>query len=103
MMENRPTKFRFLELFHENKTMWSYDAVKQLQSEYKMEDNYGRDSLNYDLIELAAAGFLKSVDGSIDEEGSFRKGALLTKYNITALGENQFEELCKNIRHKEDR
>lgn len=101
-MEGRPIKFRMLEVLHENKTMWSYDVVRMLQPEYEMEDDYGRDSLNYDLIELAAAGFIKSVDLSVDEDGSFRKGALLSKYTITSLGEAQFEELCGNIRAKKE-
>ena len=53
-----------------------------------MKSGYGRDSINFDIIELAAGGLLKEVDVTQDD-ASYKAGALLHKYRITEFGKNQ--------------
>ncbi|MCL2509826.1 MAG: hypothetical protein FWF07_01955 [Methanomassiliicoccaceae archaeon] len=95
MMEGCPLKFRLIELFGERGTLWNYEIVKQVQIEYGMENDYGRDVLNYDLIEIMASGFIAVTDMKEDDEGIFKKGALLTQYEITSLGRLECEEIMK--------
>lgn len=97
-MEGCPLKFRLLELFDEAGTLWNYDVVKQTQKEYGMEDDYGRDVLNYNLIEVLASGFIAVVDMKEDEEGDYKKGALLTQYEITSIGRSQYETIKKGVK-----
>lgn len=95
MVGKRPIKFRMLQLFLDGKEHWSSDVVKQLQTEYGMNSGYGRDSINFDLIELATGGMLKEVEVKPDSDGSYKKGALLHKYVITAYGKTRATETCK--------
>ena len=78
--------------------MWSNDLVIQLQEEYGMKSNYGRDCLNFDLIEMEASGMIVEIDALIDEEGKFRVGTLLHKYRITTLGRELNTDLQGKIR-----
>jgi hypothetical protein len=94
MAKNRPIKFRILEIYSDGKDHWNSDVVKQLQTEYGMKSNYGRDSINFDIIELAAGGMLKEIDVSQDIEGKYKHGALLHKYVITAYGKTKANESC---------
>lgn len=94
MAGNRPIKFRMLEIFLDEKEHWNCDVVEQLQAEYGMLSGYGRDSINFDLIELAAGGMLEEVEVKSDSEGSYKKGALLHKYAITAYGKTRGKETC---------
>lgn len=94
MAGNRPIKFRMLEIFLDGKEHWNSDVVKQLQVEYGMNSGYGRDSINFDLIELAAGGMLKEVNAKLDSGGSYKKGAVLHKYVITAYGKTRANETC---------
>jgi hypothetical protein len=99
-MEGRPIKFRLLELFSE-KGSWNYEIVKQLQAEYDMKTSYGRDSINWDIIELAAGGMLTELEIKIDEDGSlYAKNALLTKYTISSLGKDVLADLTVNLSHR---
>ena len=93
MMEGRPIKFRMLELFDENGAMWNNEVVDKLAEEYDMTDRYGRDCINFDLIEMEASGFIKAVDMVDDAEGRFREGYFLTRYQMTSLGRSQYDEL----------
>lgn len=98
MMEGRPIKFRLLEIVENAGEIWNYEAVRKIQSEYPPmgSDNFFRDLINYDMTELQTSGFLVCVDNEIDTEGTFRKGALLSKYKMTQLGINQLRSLEKN-------
>lgn len=96
-MKNRPIKFRMFELINEKGSVWNYEIVKQLQSEYDMNTDYGRDCLNFDLIEMHAAGFLEEEEIVLDTEGKFRKGRLLSRYKLTELGKGQLQNLIENI------
>jgi hypothetical protein len=94
MAKNRPIKFRILEIYSDNEGHWNGDVVKQIQSEYGMKSNYGRDSINFDIIELAAGGMLKETDVKQDDEGTYKSGALLHKYVITAFGKVRAGDSC---------
>lgn len=84
----RPIKFRILELYSDGEEHWNSEVVKIIQSEYGMNTGYGRDSINFDIIELAAGGLLKEV-GVTQDDASYKAGALLHKYRITEFGKNQ--------------
>lgn len=90
----RPIKFRLLELFSDEKEHWNYEIVKQVQKEYNMNNDYGRDSINFDIIELVSGGMLKSLESKVDEEGMFKKGFLLHKYVITDFGKVRASDAC---------
>ncbi|MDW5563872.1 MAG: hypothetical protein SA339_11645 [Methanomassiliicoccus sp.] len=90
---NRPIKFRILEICSDGKTHWNSDIVKTIQSEYEAKSAYARDSINFDIIELAAGGMLKEVDVKQDD-GTYKKGALLHKYVITDFGILRAKESC---------
>jgi len=94
MARNRPIKFRILEIYSDDKEHWNGDVVKQLQSEYGMKSGYGRDSINFDIIELAAGGMLKEIDVKQDVDGTYKAGSLLHKYVITAYGKTKANESC---------
>jgi hypothetical protein len=98
MMEGRPIKFRVLEVLCNADEIWSNDIVTQLQDEYQMNNNYGRDCLNFDLIEMEASGMIREIDAMIDEDGVFRKGALLHKYRITQLGRDLNADLQTKVK-----
>lgn len=93
MMEGRPIKFRILELLDRNGPMWNHDIGAVVSAEYGMADRYGRDCINYDLIEMEAAGFIRAVEMVDDTEEKFRKGYFLTQYRMTSLGKSQFDYL----------
>ncbi|AKB19404.1 MULTISPECIES: hypothetical protein [unclassified Methanosarcina] len=94
MGTNRPIKFRILELFLDGEEHWNYEIVSKIQEEYNMKRNYGRDSINFDIIELASGGMLKDVEQKVDEEGIYKKGFLLHKYVITDFGKVRGSDAC---------
>ena len=93
-MGNRPIKFRILELFLDGEEHWNYEIVSKIQAEYNMNSNYGRDSINFDIIELASGGMLKDVEQKVDEEGIYKKDFLLHKYVITDFGKVRGSDAC---------
>ena len=68
-MGNRTLKFRILELFLDEKEHWNYEIVSKVQEEYDMKGDYHRDSINFDIIELASGGMLKDTEQKVEEEG----------------------------------
>ncbi len=93
-MGNRPIKFRILELFLDEKEHWNYEIVSKIQDEYNMQGNYNRDSINFDIIELASGGMLKDVEQKVDDEGAYKEGYLLHKYVITDFGKVRGSDAC---------
>lgn len=91
---NRPIKFRILELLLDGNERWNYEIVSQVQKEYNMQGNYNRDSINFDIIELASGGMLKDLDQKVDDEGIYKKGFLLHKYVITDFGRVRGSDAC---------
>jgi len=91
---NRPIKFRILEILLDGKEHWNYEIVSKIQEEYGMNSAYGRDSINFDIIELASGGMLKDVEQKIDEEGIYKKEFLLHKYVITDFGRSRGSDAC---------
>jgi hypothetical protein len=91
---NRPIKFRILELFLDGEEHWNYEIVSKIQKEYNMKGNYSRDSINFDIIELASGGMLKDVEQKVDDEGIYKKGFLLHKYVITDFGRVRGSDAC---------
>ena len=96
MMEGCPMKFRILELLNTGE-MWTDEIVHELQDEYGMGSEHGRDMINYDLVELVSAGMVHEGESKVDEEGSYKKGHLLTQYSITKLGESMLMELSAKV------
>ena len=94
MSGNRPIKFRILELFLDGEEHWNYEIVSKIQNEYDMNNDYGRDSINFDIIELASGGMLKDLEQRIDEEGIYKKDFLLHKYVITDFGRVRGADAC---------
>jgi hypothetical protein len=94
MGKNRPIKFRILELFLDGQEHWNYEIVSRIQGEYNMQGSYGRDSINFDIIELASGGMLKDLEQRVDEEGVYKKGFLLHKYVITDFGRVRGSDAC---------
>jgi len=90
----RPIKFRILELFLDEKEHWNYEIVSKVQKEYNMQGNFQRDSINFDIIELASGGMLKDVEQKVDEDGTHKKGFLLHKYVITDFGKTRSSDAC---------
>ena len=89
MAKLRPLKFRLLELFSDDKAHWDNEIVIQLQKEYGMNSDFGRDSINFDIIELASGCLLEAVETKVDEDGIYKKGFLLHKYIITDFGKTR--------------
>lgn len=94
MSGNRPIKFRILELSLDGKEHWNYEIVSKIQKEYNMDSAYGRDSINFDIIELASGGMLKDVEQKVDEDGVYKKGFLLHRYVITDFGKTRGSDAC---------
>ncbi|WP_342303784.1 hypothetical protein [Methanolobus sp. ZRKC5] len=94
MATNRPIKFRILELCHNGDGKWNYEIVQQIQKEYNLKGNFQRDSINFDIIELASGGMLKDVEVKVDEDGIYKKGFLLHKYVITDFGKVRSADAC---------
>jgi hypothetical protein len=92
MAGTRPIKFRILELCNGGK--WNYEIVGQIQKEYGLKGNFQRDSINFDIIELASGGMLKDVEVKVDEEGIYKKGFLLHKYELTDFGKVRAADAC---------
>jgi len=92
--KNRPIKFRILELFLNGKESWNYEIVSKIQEEYGMKSNFQRDSINFDIIELASGGMLKDVEQKVDDNGIYKKGFLLHKYMITDFGRVRSSDAC---------
>jgi hypothetical protein len=92
--KNRPIKFRILELFLDGEGHWNYEIVSRIQEEYNMKSAYGRDSINFDIIELASGGMLKDVEQKVDEGGIYKKDFLLHKYEITDFGKVRGSDAC---------
>ncbi|MFA6952464.1 MAG: hypothetical protein WCQ23_05310 [Candidatus Methanomethylophilaceae archaeon] len=102
IMKGRPMKFRILEILYDGDEIWNYDLVKQLMDEYGMKGDFHRDSVNFDLIETVASGFIESVESEIDTTGKFREGSLLYKYRFTSIGKAQYEELASKVHKKKE-
>lgn len=96
MGENRPIKFRILELFLDGKEHWNYEIVPEIQEEYGMKSDFQRDSINFDIIELASGGMLKDVEQKVDDNGIYKKGFLMHKYMITDFGRVRSSDACLN-------
>ena len=94
MGKNRPIKFRILELLLDGKEYWNYEIVSKSQEEYGMKSNFHRDSINFDILELASGGMLKDVEQKVDEEGVYKKDFLLHRYTITDFGKVRASDAC---------
>lgn len=92
--KNRPIKFKILELFLDGEGHWNYEIVSKIQEEYNMKSAYCRDSINFDIIELASGGMLKDVEQKVDEKGIYKKNFLLHKYVITDFGKVRGSDAC---------
>ncbi len=101
MMENTPLKFRLLEYIEANPDQWNDQIVPQIQTEYKMNTDHGRNMINYDLIELVSAGLIREGETKIDEDGHYKQDALLTQYSITNLGRSYLDDLREKVIPKE--
>jgi len=91
---NRPIKFRILELLLDGNEYWNYEIVSKIQKEYGMNSDYGRDSINFDIIELASGGMLKDLEQKVDADGIYKKDFLLHKYVITDFGRSRGSDAC---------
>ena len=89
---DRPIKFRILELCNTGK--WNYEIVEQIQKEYGLKGDFQRDSINFDIIELASGGMLEDIETKVDEEGIYKKGFLLHKYKLTDFGKIRASDAC---------
>lgn len=101
MMEHTPLKFRLLEYIETNPGQWNDEIVPNIQGEYRMNTDHGRNMINYDLIELVSAGLIREEGNKIDEDGHYKQGALLTQYNITNLGRSYLDDLRTKVIPKE--
>jgi len=90
----RPIKFKILELFLDGKEYWNYEIVQKIQEEYGMRSDFQRDSINFDIIELASGGMLRDVEQKVDDNGIYKKGFLLHKYKITDFGIQRGSDAC---------
>lgn len=87
----RPIKIRILEIMEDGKERWSNELVEEICKEYgiSIKNNVSRDYINFDLIEMAASGFLQDVDQKIDTQGILKKDSLIHKYVITSIGKEK--------------
>ncbi|MBO4302573.1 hypothetical protein J5839_04430 [Methanosarcinaceae archaeon] len=94
-MAKQPIKIRIIDYMSDGIERWSSDIVSVMCAEYNisMTCAVSRDYINFNLIELAANGFLKSTDEMIDTEGKYKKDALLFRYVITDAGKERAEAL----------
>jgi hypothetical protein len=93
MTAEYPIKFRVLEIFMDGKEHWNSEIVKMIMKEYGISSDFGRDSINFDLIELAAGGMVKEIEVKMDD-GTYKKDALLHKYVITDFGKVRSKDTC---------
>jgi hypothetical protein len=84
-----PLKFRILEILSDGNAHWNSDIVHAIQNEYGLHSTYGRDTINFDIIELASNGLLRSIESKVDEDGSYKKGYMLNKYVLTDIGKSR--------------
>jgi len=89
-MTLRPIKFRILQLYSDGQDHWVPEIIKQIQKEYGMENLFGKASINFDILELAAGGMLVSVDQKLNEE----TGSVIHKYSITEYGKVRASDCC---------
>lgn len=89
-----PIKFRILEIFSDGQSHWNSEVVEKIQVEYGLPGGFQRDSINFDILELVSGGMLKSTETKIDEDGTYKKGALIHKYEITDFGKTRASEAC---------
>jgi hypothetical protein len=82
-----------MELVDDEGPLWTQEIVDKISAEYNMTSEYERAMINYDVVEMVSAGFLKEGDCKVDESGVYRQGKLLTQYSITKLGKATVEEL----------
>lgn len=92
-------KFFLLEILEASgaEGMWTDEIVAKTSEVYNMRTEYQKDMINYDIIELVSAGLLVEGESRFDEEGSFKKGHILTHYTITPLGRTYYEDLVKKV------
>lgn len=90
-MMQQPVKIRIIEYMSDGLERWSCDIVSAICQEYgiSMDNAVSRDYINFDLIELAANGFLKNTDEKVDTQGTYKRDAYLHKYVITATGKSR--------------
>lgn len=93
MAELRPLKFRLLELFSDEKQHWNYEIIGQIQEEYGMKSDFERDSINFDIIELASGAMLETTESKVDDQGIYKKGYLIHKYVITDFGKTRASDI----------
>ena len=93
-MTQRPLKIRILGIFNDGRPHWNYEIVETIFEEYKMNGNYERDLINFDIIELASGGMLSDVEQKVDAQGIYKKDFLLHKYVITDIGKEKAENAC---------
>jgi len=99
MMKGRPLKFRMLEIFADEGRLWNYEMVEMIAAEYKdRRSKYGRQTANWDLIELAASGFIAETDATIDDEHKYGKGNLLLQYGLTEIGRAELDRLKATVK-----
>jgi len=83
-----------MEIMQDGKEYWNYEVIEQAMKDYGFQSEFSRDTLNMDLIELAAVSFIKEVDLKVDDEGVYKKGFLLHKYVITEDGKARLSDAC---------
>ena len=99
MMEGAPIKYRLFELLNENDG-WTDELVPKILDEYNMHYNYAQDHVNFYLLEFVSGGFASEIDHRIDEDGHYKKDALLTKYSLTPSGKAIFAKLQRTVNKK---
>ena len=93
-MSNLPRKIRLMELMQDGNEYWNDDVINQPTQDIGFKSDFSSDTLNMDLIELAAVAFIKEVDLKVDDEGVYKKGFLLHKYVITEAGKARLSDAC---------
>ncbi|MCI2074653.1 MAG: DMT family transporter [Candidatus Methanomethylophilus sp.] len=101
IIRKAPIKFRLMQILENGGPQWSYEVVDKLCEEYGMKSEHDKHMVNYDLIEMTSAGFLREEGYEIDTEGKLNKDHLLVKYAITDLGITTIDELKTKVRHYE--
>lgn len=89
-MTLRPIKFRILQLYSDEQKHWGPEVIEQIQGEYGMQSLFGKASINFDIIELAAGGMLVSVEQKLNED----TGSVIHKYAITDYGKVRASDCC---------
>ncbi|MDN5308702.1 MAG: hypothetical protein PWP14_96 [Methanolobus sp.] len=81
-----PIKFQIIKALLDGGEYWNYEIVSPIQKACGMESDYGRDTINFDLLELLSAGMIRDLEQKVDKDGTFKKDFLLHKYQITDYG-----------------